>query len=360
MLGDDGPAGQRTRLAMSIAAHPRATGSPPRPGPRPWLVWRGRHPVAAMVFLRVALGIVTLFAVSIVIFAATQALPGNAAYAVLGHGATPQRLHAVEAQLHLDRSAASQYGSWIGGILQGRLGTSLANSEAVSDLVGPRIENSAVLVIAAGVIGTLIAGILGLAAAARRDRLLDHITSVAALSVTAMPEFVVAIALVILFAVNVLHILPGVSAIPPGSPPWDHVTELILPTATLAIVVAPYIFRMMRGAMIEALESDYVEMAELKGMSPHRILLVHALPNALPPVVQVVGLNLLYLAGGIVVVEYVFNYPGIGAALVAAVSDRDIPTIQFIVLVLAAFYVFVNIVTDVAALMASPRRRSRG
>jgi peptide/nickel transport system permease protein len=312
-----------------------------------------------MVTVRIALGLLTLFAVSIVIFLATQALPGNAAYAVLGHSATPQRVKALEDQLHLNRSLPAQYGSWIGGVLGGNLGTSFATGKSVSSLVGPRLANSSVLVIGAGIVGTLLGGILGLIAAARRDRWFDHVASVIALTVTALPEFVVAIALVMVFAVNLLHVLPAVSVIPPGTSPLSQSSALWLPIATLALVIAPYMFRMMRGAMIEALESDYVEMAELKGISRRRVLLMHALPNALPPVVQVIGLNLLYLAGGIVVVEYVFNYPGIGAALVDAVSNRDIPTIQFIVLVLAAFYVFVNITTDVIALMASPRRRAR-
>jgi peptide/nickel transport system permease protein len=310
-----------------------------------------------MVVVRVAFGLVTLFAVSIVIFAATQALPGNAAYAVLGHTATPQRLHALEAQLHLNRPLPSQYGSWIGGVLRGNFGTSFANGESVSSFVGPRLENSVVLVIGAGLVGSVLGGFLGLIAAARRDRWFDHVASVIALTITALPEFVVAIALVIVFAINVFHVLPAVSVIPPGTPPLDDISALWLPVATLALVIAPYMFRMTRGAMIEALESDYVEMAELKGIPRRRVLLVHALPNSLPAVIQVVGLNLLYLAGGIVIVEYVFNYPGIGAALVDAVSNRDIPTIQFIVLILAAFYVFVNITTDVITLLASPRRR---
>jgi peptide/nickel transport system permease protein len=317
----------------------------------------GRHPLLALVGVRLLLGVVTLFAVTIVIFLATQALPGNAAYAVLGHTATPQRLHALERSLHLNESVVSQYGHWIGGVLQGNLGHSLANGQTVSSLIGPRLVNSATLVIVAGVVGTLIAGLLGLVAAARRDSWLDHVLSVILLAVTALPEFVVAIALVIVFAVVVTHLLPATSTIPPGSHPWNNVNALILPTATLAIVIAPYVFRMVRGAMIQALESDYVEMAELKGLPRWRVLLVHALPNSLPPIVQVVGLNLLYLAGGIVVVEYVFNYPGVGAALVDAVNNRDIPVIQFIVLMLAAFYVVVNIVTDVFALMATPRRR---
>jgi peptide/nickel transport system permease protein len=329
-------------------------------GPTPWLIRQaraGHHPIVRLIVLRLLLGLVTLWAVTVVIFLATQALPGNAAYAVLGHSATPQRLHALEQQLHLNRPLISQYGSWIGGVVHGNFGNSLANGEKVSTLIGPRIVNSAVLVIAAGVIGTLIAGVLGLVAAARRDSWFDHVISVVLLAITAMPEFVVAIALVILFSVLVLHALPATSTIPPGSHPWNNINALILPVATLAIVIIPYIFRMVRGSMIEAMESDYVEMATLKGLKRWRVLLVHALPNSLPPIIQVVGLNLLYLAGGIVVVEYVFNYPGVGAALVDAVDNRDIPTIQFIVLILAAFYVIVNIATDVIALMATPRRR---
>jgi peptide/nickel transport system permease protein len=344
---------------MSAAADTPVAAPGPRASGNAWRTWSRRHPVASMVVVRIALGILTIFAVSIVIFLATQALPGNAAYAVLGHSATPQRLKALEDQLHLNRSLPAQYGSWIGGVLHGNFGKSLANGESVSSLIGPRLVNSAVLVIGAGIVGTLIAGILGLYAAARRDKLFDHVASVISLAITALPEFVVAIALVIVLAVNLTHLLPAVSVIPPGTSPLSNLKLLVLPIATLSLVIAPYIFRMMRGAMIEALESDYVEMAELKGISRWRVLLVHALPNSLPPVIQVIGLNLLYLAGGIVVVEYVFNYPGIGAALVDAVDNRDIPTIQFIVLILAAFYVFVNITTDVIALLASPRRRAR-
>jgi peptide/nickel transport system permease protein len=302
-------------------------------------------------------GVITLLIVSIVVFAATQVLPGNAAYAILGRGATPLRLHALELQLHLDRSAPEQYLSWIGGILTGNFGSSLANGEPVWQIVGPRLVNSAVLVALAGLIGSLIGVLLGAVAAVRKDRPFDHVTSVVALVVTALPEFVVGIALVILFATVVSQVLPAVSVLPPGTWAWQQPELLVLPVATLVIVIVPYIFRMMRGAMIEALESDYVEMARLKGLPVWRVLLVHALPNAIPPTVQVIGLNLLYLAGGIVVVEYVFDFPGIGQGLVSAVNNRDIPVIQLIVVILAAFYVFMNVVTDVVALLATPRRR---
>src|SRR5262249_58156337 len=176
-------------------------------------------------------------------------------------------------------------------------------------------------------------------------------------AVSALPEFVVAIGLIILLSPVVWHALPAVSLLPPGTYAWDQPKLLILPVATLVIVIVPYIFRMMRAAMIEALESDYVEMARLKGVPEWRIVLVHALPNAIAPTIQVIGLNFLYLAGGIVVVEYVFNFPGIGQGLVYAVDDRNVPVIQFIVVALAAFYVVVNIITDVIALLATPRRR---
>jgi peptide/nickel transport system permease protein len=223
--------------------------------------------------------------------------------------------------------------------------------------VAPRLVNSAVLVVGAGVIGTVIGVLLGAIAALRKDGWFDHVTSVISLAVTSLPEFVVAIVLIILFATVVLHLLPAVAPIAPGTYAWSQPRLLVLPVATLVIVIIPYILRMMRAAMIEALESDYVEMARLKGVPEWQIVLAHAFPNSIAPTIQVIGLSFLYLAGGIVIVEDVFNFPGIGQGLVNAVSDRDIPVIQFIVVVLAAFYVFMNIVTDVIALLVSPRRR---
>jgi peptide/nickel transport system permease protein len=295
--------------------------------------------------------------VSVVIFAATQALPGNAAVAILGHSATPAALHALERQLHLNRSVFAQYGSWISGVVSGHSGTSLVNGMPVWSIVGPAAANSAVLVGLSGVIGTVVGVTLGAVVALRKDSLLDHVSSVVALAVTALPEFVVAIAMIILFATVVWDVLPAVSMVPPGTQAWAEPRELILPVATLAIVIVPYIFRMTRAATVEALASDYAEMARLKGLPTWRVLAVHALPNAIAPVVQVIGLSFLYLAGGIVVVEFVFAFPGIGSSLVSAVSNRDVPTIQLLVLVLAGFYVFVNIVTDVVALLVTPRRR---
>ena len=318
---------------------------------------RAPHPIVKLVVQRVVLGVVTLWVVSVVIFAATQALPGNAAVAILGHSATPAALHALERQLHLNRSVFAQYGAWISGVVSGHPGTSLVNGLPVWSLVRPAAANSAVLVGLSGVIGSVGGVTLGAVVALRKDSVLDHTTSVLALAVTALPEFVVAIAVIILFATNVWHVLPAVSMVPPGAHAWAEPRELILPVATLVIVIVPYIFRMTRAATVEALASDYAEMARLKGLPTWRVLAVHALPNAIAPVVQVIGLSFLYLAGGIVVVEFVFAFPGIGASLVSAVGNRDVPTIQMIVLLLAGFYVFVNIVSDVVALLATPRRR---
>jgi peptide/nickel transport system permease protein len=313
--------------------------------------------VFRLVRRRLGVGVVTLFLVSVVVFLATEVLPGNAAYAILGRNANPARLRALEATLHLNRGVFDQYWVWISGVFSGHLGRSLVNGLPVWGYVEPKIIDSAVLVFVTGTIGALIGVTVGAIAALRKDSWFDHVTSVVVLAVTSLPEFVVAIALIILLATVVWHVLPAVSLLAPGTYAWSQPELLVLPVATLVIVIVPYILRMMRAAMVEALESDYVEMARLKGVPEWRVVLVHALPNAIAPTIQVIGLNFLYLAGGVVIVEYVFNFPGIGQGLVYAVEDRDIPVIQFIVLVLAAFYVVMNILTDVIALLATPRRR---
>ncbi len=308
---------------------------------------------------RVLLGCVTLLLVSIVIFAATQILPGDAARAVLGRSATPERLGALRLQLHLDRPAPVQYWIWLSGLFTGDLGTSLVTSRSVYALAAPRIANSLSLLLIVGAIGVPVAVGLGIAAALRPNRLFDVGLSVAALAMAAVPEFVIGIGLIILFATVVLHWLPPVSLVPPGTSAWANPRILVLPALTLAIAVFPYIFRMMRSSMIEVLESEYIEMARLKGLSRRRLILRHALPNAIAPTVQVIALTFAYLAGGVVLVEYVFGFPGIGQALVNAVFTRDVPMIQFIVVLLAAFYVAVNIAADVIAVLVTPKLRRR-
>jgi peptide/nickel transport system permease protein len=344
---------------MAVATAPTPRGAVPATPSAPGAPtsWRVAHPLLSLVARRGLAGIVTLLAVSIVVFFATQILPGNAAYSVLGRTATPGRLHALELQLHLNRPKLDQYWVWLSGLLTGRLGNSLADGLPIWGVIEPRLVDSSALVFISGAIGTVLGVAFGAVAALRKDSWFDHISSVVALAVTALPEFVIGIGLIILFSIDVFHIVPAVSFLPAGTYFWNAPKLLILPVATLTIVIIPYIYRMMRAAMVEALESEYVEMARLKGVPSGRLVIKHALPNAIAPTIQVVGLNFLYLAGGIVIVENVFGYPGIGQGLYFAVQNRDIPEIQLIVLILAAFYVFMNIVTDVIALLATPRRR---
>jgi peptide/nickel transport system permease protein len=315
------------------------------------------RPLRRLVAQRLLLGLLTLFGVSILIFAVTQVLPGNAVTSVLGRSVSPTRIAQLESQLRLNESVLSQYWYWLSGVLSGHLRNSIVDHQPVWQYTRPRLVNTSILMLISGVAATIIGIAGGVIAALRRDRFYDHATSGLALVVTALPEFVVGIAFVIVFATVVFNVLPAVSLIPPGSYAWDYPRLLVLPCATLTVVAIPYIFRMTRGSMIEALDSEYVEMAVLKGLSHRRIAFVHALTNSIPAVVQVVALVFLYLAGGVVLVESVFSYPGVGQELVQAVTYRDIPIIQFLVLMLAAFYVLVNIGADVVALAATPRRR---
>ncbi len=320
----------------------------------------GGNGLGRFVLRRIALGVLTLFLVSLLVFVATEALPGNAARAVLGRDATPAALHALEAKLHLDRPIWQQYGLWLGGLLQGKPGHSLVNGDPVLAQAMPRIRNSAALLVLAGLIGVPPALFAGIFAARRRDGWFDTAVSTGALALAAMPEFVVGMALVILLATTVFHLLPPVSLVPPVAHVLAMPRILVLPVLTLALVIFPYIFRMMRGSMAEILESDYIEMARLKGIGHGRIIFLHALPNAIAPVIQVIALTFAYLAGGVVLVEYVFAYPGIGQGLVQAIMSRDIPVIQFDVVVLAGFYVALNIVADLLAALATPRLRAGG
>jgi peptide/nickel transport system permease protein len=308
---------------------------------------------------RVLLGLLTLFVVSIVVFAATQALPSDPARAFLGRNATPESLKALRAQLQLDRSPAAQYWDWLSGIVTGDLGRSLTGTrQPVSELIGKRVENSAFLMLLAGVISVPLSIALGAVAARRRDGPFDHATSIVLLALAALPEFVVGIVLVVLLATNVFHWLPAVSLIPPDDAPWRHLKALVLPTTTLVLAVCPYIARIMRASMVEVLESDYVEMARLKGLPERTVLWRHAVPNGIAPAIQVIALNLAYLAGGIVVVEFVFAYPGIGGGFVEAVASRDFPTVQALAVIIAAAYVVLNVVADVATILVSPRLRT--
>jgi peptide/nickel transport system permease protein len=315
--------------------------------------------VWSFILRRLLLGIVVLILVSAVVFLATQALPGDPARAILGRSATPASLAALRRQLHLDQPALEQYWTWVTGLLRGNLGNSLAAQEPVTTLLGPRLVNSAVLVALAAVVSIPLSIAIGSWAAFKREKAFDVVSSNLLLVLAALPEFVVAVVLVLLLATTVFHVLPAISTVPPGYRPWNNWTALVLPTLTLVIAVAPYVARIMRASMIEVLESDYVEMARLKGLPERTVLLRHALPNALGPVFQVIALNLAYLAGGIIVVEYVFNYTGVGSAIQEAVINHDLPVIQALAMLIAAVYVVLNLLADVATILVTPRLRTR-
>ncbi len=309
---------------------------------------------------RILLGLLTLLLVSVVVFAATQALPGNAARAILGRNATPARLAALTRELHLDQPVVAQYLHWLGGVLSGNFGTSAATQQPVTQLLSGRLANSAFLVLVSALIALPLSILLGVIMAVRRDRVADHVLSMVTLSLAALPEFVIGIGLVLLFATNLSHAFPAVSIIPPGEHAWNVPNAVVLPAATLILAVTPYISRIMRGSMVEVLESDYVTMARLKGLSNRTVIWRHAVPNAIVPAIQVSALQLAYMAGGVVVVEYVFSFPGIGASLVDAVGNRDVPVVQALTIIIAAVYVLVNLIADLTTILVTPRLRTAG
>lgn len=307
---------------------------------------------------RLGLGAVTLLFVSLLVFGTTQALPGDAAMAILGKEATPARLAALRERLHLNEPVWEQYAKWLGSMAGGDFGQSLATEEPVSQLITARIGNSAFLVALSALIAIPLSLVVGVASAARRDQAVDHLLTTGALVMAGLPEFVIGIALILVFATHVLHVLPAVTLLAEGTPIWRQIDQTILPAVTLDLAVIPYMSRIMRASMIEVLESDYVQMARLKGLSPRRVILRHALPNALVPFVQVTALQLAWLAGGVVVIEFVFRYPGIGQALVDGVANRDLPVVQALTLMVGGIYVLLNLLADVATILLTPRLRT--
>ncbi|MDX6598998.1 MAG: peptide/nickel transport system permease protein [Gaiellales bacterium] len=340
-----------------IVAAPPHGGAARRPRrSRPRYVPRG---IAGFIVWRVMHGVLTLFGVSLIIFLATQALPGDAASAILGRNATPQSLAALRTQLGLDASPLQQYLDWLRGLATGDFGQSLTGDVPVTDLLRDRLVNSLTLVVLAGGISIPLSLAIGAYAAVRRDGVFDTSSSIVTLVLAAVPEFIAGVALIIVFATSAFHVLPAVTFLSPGQVPWSTPRQLVLPVATLVIAVTPYIARLMRASMVEVLQSDYIEAARLKGLTNHSITWRHAAPNALGPALQAIALTLSYLAGGIVVVEYLFNYPGIGQAFQSAVATRDLPTIQAIALLIASIYVVANLAADVATILVTPRLRTR-
>jgi peptide/nickel transport system permease protein len=306
---------------------------------------------------RLLFGVLTLFIVSVVIFVLTQALE-DPAQAILGRQATPESVLAKQQELGLDKPLITQYWDWLTGLLTGDPGTSFTNGQPVMDVVGDRIWNSLFLMAVAAALSIPISIAIGAYSAARRDRAFDSATSGASLFLASLPEFVVGLVLVVLFATNIWHLLPGVTRIRPGEAPWSDPKGLVLPILTLVLVVVPYVSRVMRASMIEVLESDYIEMARLKGLSERAVLWRHAVPNAIGPTLQVAAFNIAYLAGGVIIIENLFNYPGLGVALRDAVPDVNVPVVQFIAMFLTAIWVVVNLLADLGTILVTPRLRT--
>jgi peptide/nickel transport system permease protein len=313
--------------------------------------------IVKFVVVRLLFGVLTLFIVSVVFFILTQVL-GDPARAILGRQATPESLLAKQQELGLDQPLIAQYWDWLSGLLTGDPGVSFTNGLPVMDVIGDRIWNSLFLMAVAAALSIPFSIAVGVYAAARRDRAFDHTSSGASLLLASLPEFVVGLVLAVLFATNIWHLLPGVTRIRPGEAPWSDPKGLVLPILTLVLVVVPYVSRVMRASMIEVLESDYIEMARLKGLSERTVLWRHAVPNAIGPALQVAAFNVAYLAGGVLVVENIFNYPGMGVALVDGVRDVNVPVVLFIAMFISAIWVVVNLLADLGTILVTPRLRT--
>jgi peptide/nickel transport system permease protein len=313
--------------------------------------------ILKFVVRRLLFGVLTLFIVSVVIFVLTQALE-DPARAILGRQATPESVLAKRQELGLDKPLVTQYWDWLSGLVTGDPGVSYTNGLPVTDVLGDRIWNSLFLLAVAAALSIPISIAIGVYAAARRDKAFDSATSGATLFLASVPEFVVGLVLVVLFATNVWHLLPGVTRIRPEEPPWSDPKGLVLPVLTLVLVVVPYGARVMRASMIEVLESDYVEMARLKGLSERTVLWRHAVPNAIGPTLQVTAFNVLYLAGGLIIIENIFNFPGLGVAIRDAVVDTNVPVVQFLAMLLSAIWVVLGLLADLGTILVTPRLRT--
>lgn len=310
-----------------------------------------------LVIRRTLMSVVTLLLVSLIVFSMLEVLPGDVASRILGRDATPEQLELLRQQLGLNHPALVRYLSWLGGLVSGDLGQSLVSSRPVSVILAPRIFNTVLLSLYAFILYLPLTVIPALLQALNRDRSTDHALSVVTLVLLSLPDFLLATILLLLFVVA-MPLLPAISLVDETSSAWEYFRAMTLPALTLAIVMAVYAVRMLRDNLIEVLDSDYIRMAELKGLSRRRVLLRHALPNALVPTLNVTALNLAYLVGGVVVVEKVFSYPGFGSLLVDSLQLRDLPVIEATVMIAALVYVAANLFADVAAILLNPRLRT--
>lgn len=314
------------------------------------------HPILKLVIQRVALGLLLLLAVSAVIFLGVEALPGDTAQAILGQSATPQALENLRAQMGLNDPALTRYFHWLGGVMTGDLGKSLTNGTDIAQSIGQRLGNTLFLAVAAAVIAVPLALILGLIAARYAGKWPDKLISGITLTTISLPEFVAAY-FVIFLLTQVFPIFQPVAMVFPGMSLWAKLQAVALPVIVLVMVVLAHMMRMTRAAILNVMQSAYIETAELKGLSPMQVIWRHAFPNAIAPIVSVVVLNLAYLVVGVVVVEVVFSYNALGQYLVDHVTKRDLPVVQAVGLVFAAVYIGLNILADVISIVANPRLR---
>jgi peptide/nickel transport system permease protein len=322
---------------------------------------RPTSPVAAFLVRRILGGIAALLAASVLIFAATELLPGNTASAVLGRNATPQAIAVLSRQMGADRPVTSRYLDWLSGFVHGDLGVSsvsLAQGQhtSVGSLISSPLKNSAILAGLAALFMIPLSLGLGAYAAVRAGKPADHMISIGSLVSISAPEFVTGALLVALFFVG-LHWLPPVSIVAPGADPLSTPKELVLPVLTLLFASLAWGIRMVRAGMYEVLQTEYVQAARLNGLSERRVLTRYALRNALAPSVQVLAQNLQYLVGGVIIVETVFAYPGLGSQLVSSVSNRDVTMVQSIAMLIAVIYVLINLVADLIVMLLVPKLR---
>jgi peptide/nickel transport system permease protein len=311
--------------------------------------------LSRLIIRRLVVSLAVLWLVTLLVFIATLLLPGDPARAILGQQATPERIAALGHQLHLDAPVWQRYLDWLGGVFTGDLGVSTSTQGSVNALLSDRIGASLVLLVAAAVISAPLGLALGTWSAIRRGRAADHTVSGISLVIAALPEFVIGIGLIIVLSTTVFRIFPSVTLARPGEAVWSRPSQLVLPVLTLVLVVTPYITRMMRATMSEVLDSGHVEMARLKGIPERTVIVRHAFPHAIGPVAQVIALQLAWLAGGVVVVEFLFRYPGIGQALIDAVNKRDVEVVQAVTLLIAAVYIVVNLLADIVGILTNPK-----
>ena len=303
---------------------------------------------------RIALGLLTLFVISLLIAFGVELLPGDLAQEILGQGATPEGLRVLRLQLGLDTPPHIRYLDWLGGMVTGDMGLSLANKRPISELIGPRLSNTLFLGGFAALIAIPVALTLGILAALYRNSLYDRGVNIFTLTSISFPEFFIAYILILFFAIK-LGWFPGISNISSELTLIEKLYRTLLPAASLTLVVVAHMMRMTRTSIINLLSSPYIEMARLKGIKPLRIITRHALPNALAPIVNVIAINLAYLVVGVVIVEVVFVYPGLGQLLVDSVSKRDVPVVQACSMIFASVYILLNLTADIISIVTNPR-----